>query len=157
MGMKSNGFRIILALGSLGAFSACGIPTASVSLKSAQKVDPKALYDSMTQAEYSVTFDGLIGASHFQKQSTDTLCRKTGPSVPNPVYSYKCWKLGMMGGQAEGVFNTIASQNHFTLTIGDLVGTGFEEARTNDESVLCQKITPTYPDAVSIFSCFQKL
>lgn len=149
--------RIAVAGLALAVFSACGIPTASVSLKSAQKVDAAALYASMSNPEYTVNISNLVGSFTFQKQSLDTLCRKVGPTVPNPVYDYKCWKMGMMGGQAESVYNSIASQNQYSLTIGDLTGAGFEEAVATDSSILCQKVTPTYPDAVSIYSCFQRL
>lgn len=145
-------------------FSACGKVGSSNNpaangISAASAFNAQAKYNSMPGTEMSVS-NGMVGGQILQKQESNLFCRKTGAVVPNPVYSYTCYQQSSTGSQANQIYNSFI-QTQASLTFysngGALIGSSTQETRSNDLSIICQKITVVYPNATPSYTCYNRL
>ena len=84
--------------------------------------DAQRAYDLIPGEAMSVqraTLNGepIVGVSVFEKRKGDNLiCQKTGPVVPNPVYTYSCYRRSLTGSRAEATYNRL--RNEMSLDFG---------------------------------------
>lgn len=117
--------------------------------------DAKTMYESNSSPSLALYYDPMIyGGSTEQKNSQSGFCRKSGAVVPNPVYSYECWQIVLMGQQAQNQFNSLGSSKSIRLVneSGATVSR-FDEVINSGQSTICQKI---YVNTGFSYYCFNK-
>lgn len=144
-------------------FSACGKSTSSSNpvngISAASSFNAQAKYNSMPGTEMSVS-NGMVGGQILQKQESNLFCRKTGAVVPNPVYSYTCYQQSSTGNQAYQLYNSFIqtqSSLNFYSNGSPLAGSSTQETRSNDSSIICQKITVVYPNSFPSYTCYSRM
>jgi hypothetical protein len=153
--------KIVCIVAVLFLASACGKARleeqTTLAAQAHSTFDAETAYLNLPAPDYNVSFTPMMyGGSTQQRQTAIRFCRKSAAVVPNPVYSYACWEHSSYGAAAQSLYASLAAYRHYGLSIG-MIGGAIEEAVASDESLICQKVTPTVPQATSTYDCFKKL
>ncbi len=142
------------------------VQSASTMATEATSPDSEKHYNSLKTKELSVQFRDpvtdapVVGSSIFEKGTSEIKCRKFGAVVPNPTYTYECYKKGHGEFSAEAKYAEMPV-NEFRVIYSDAqtgrprIGTKIFEK--SDDSYLCQKISAVVPNPVPWYACYQKI
>lgn len=142
--------------------TACGKDTINFSTPGVKKsMNPitsntQALYEALLGPELSVFMDPSDGSTQTQKQNETSFCRKIATPQTKAVFRFECWKSDMTNDESRSQYNLIDTPDYY-VNVGGIVGSGTNEKINRGRDRLCQKVTGTYPGAVSSYTCYRPL
>lgn len=121
----------------------------------AHAADAQRTFDSIPGEAMNVqraTLSGepVVGVAVFEKRQGDTLiCQKSGPVVPDPVYTYSCYRRTLTGARAMANYNRL--RNELSLDFGLDGVTTREKTAANG---FCRKTAPVIPSPRWSYACY---
>jgi len=142
--------------------TACGKDTINFNTPGVKKStnpvtsNAQALYEALPGSELTVFMDPSDGSTQTQKQNETSFCRKIATAQTKAVFRFECWKSEMTNDESRSQYNLIDTVAYY-VNVGEVVGSGTNEKINRGRDRLCQKITGSYPGAVSSYNCLGPL